>query len=74
MKNLYIQLPDDIYDQLRTKSLKEKTPMKEIVTKAISLYMFKQPQTDEQKDTKKPEKTLLGLFVQKKKGDMKFTL
>lgn len=76
MKSLLVKLPDDIYTQLRTKSLKEKTPMREIVISALSVYMFKQPQKEEKKADKNAGKMplgqkVVGLFVERK-GDMLF--
>lgn len=78
MKNLYVQIPDDIYDQLRTKSLKEKKTYKELVTEALSLYSFSQPQKEEKKADKNAGKTpirekILGLVIEKKK-DIPFSL
>lgn len=57
MKNLYVQIPDDIYLQLRTKSEKEKKTFKEIVTEALVLYSFGQPQKITEKADKNAGKT-----------------
>lgn len=80
MRPLYVYLPDDIYEGLRTKSLKEKTTMKELVTEALAIYMHGQAQNRDEKGSENTGKTpmrerLLNLVVDKdKKGDMKFTL
>lgn len=73
MKPLLVQLPDDIYEQLRTKSSKEKTTMREIVTEALTVYTFGQPQKETEKGSENTEKTplkekLLNLVIEKKES------